>query len=119
MVYDELCRNVLGLDSAIRFTGVLNYKGELVSGGNRDGVDSLLSDEEIGRSVHYTVQRWENAQSLAFKLGKERSAVMEYEKVTLVSIPFEKGLFLISTEPNTDFYSIINKAKPLLENFSK
>jgi len=118
MAYDELCKNVLELDSAIRFTGVLDYKGELISGGNRGGVDSLLSDEEIKRSVHYTVQRWQNAQSLAFKLGEERSAVMEYEKVTLISIPFGKGLFLISTEPNTDFYSIINKSKSLLENFS-
>ena len=119
MEYDELCKNVLELDSAVRFTGVLNYKGELVAGGNKGGVDSLLSDEEIKRSVHYTVQRWENAQSLAFKLGEERSAVMEYEKVTLISIPFEKGLFLVSTEPKTDFYQIINKTKSLLENFSK
>jgi hypothetical protein len=117
MEYDELCKKVLELDSAIRFTGVLNNKGELVSGGNRGGVDSLLSDEEVKRSVHYTVQRWENAQSLAFKLGEERSAVMEYEKVTLISIPFGRGLFLISAEPNTNFFEIINKTKSLLEKF--
>ena len=117
MEYDELCKNALELDSSIRYAGVLNNKGEIVIGGNRDNVDSMLSDEEIKRSIHYTLQIWENAQSLAFKLGEEKSSVMEYAKVTLISIPFGKGLFLISTEPNTDFFEIINKAKSLLEKF--
>ena len=117
MKYDELCKNAFELNSSIRYAGVLNNKGEIVYGGNRDNVDSILSDEEIKRSIHYTLQRWENSQSLAFKLGEERSAVTEYEKVTLISIPFSKGLFLISTEPNTDFFKIINKVKSLLEKF--
>ena len=116
MQHDELCKTVLDFDSKIRFTGVLNNKGELVAGGNRGGVESLLSTDDVSMSVHYTLQRWEKTKNLSYKIGNERFSVIEYEKVALITIPFNKReLFLISTEPDSDYFSLIKKTLPLLE----
>ena len=119
MNYHELCQIALELDPQIRFTGVLNDKGELISDVFKEGVDSFLSSEEIRMSVHYSMQRRENVSNLAYKIGNEKFSITEYEKVTLISIPLnEKELFFLSTEPKADYFKIINKTNSLLKNYS-
>ena len=69
-------------------------------------------------SIHYTFQRWENLQNLEYKIGKEKTAVNEYDKVTLISIPFNKDdLFLVSSEPKSNYNDILTKTKSILEDF--
>ena len=79
---------------------------------------SLLEDNEVKMSIHYTFQRWENLQNLEYKIGKEKTSVNEYDKVTLISIPFNKNeLFLVSSEPKSNYNDILTKTKSILENF--
>ena len=113
----ELCKKALEIDSQIRFTGVVNNKGILTDGGNKEGTESFLSTEEISMATHYTLQRWMQCQNLEYKIGKEKASITEYEKVTMISMPLSGSeLFLISTEPNADYLSIIKQASSLLEN---
>ena len=115
--HDELCKKALEIDSKIRFTGVLNNKGILTSGGNKEGTESFLSPEEIGMATHYTLQRWIQCQNLSYKIGNEKSSITEYDKVTMISMPLSGNeLFLISTEPGADYLSIVKKTASLLEN---
>lgn len=117
MNYDELCKKVLELDSEIRFTGVLNGYGEFLSNLYKEGVEKLLSPEEIKMSAHYTLQKRENVSNLAHKIGDEKSSISEYDKVTLIYIPLnEKELFLLSTEPNADYCEIIKKTNSTIKN---
>ena len=70
-------------------------------------------------SIHYTLQRWEKTTNLEYRIGKEKSVVIEYEKVTLITIPLSSNeLLLIGTEPNADYSKIINKTISLIEDFS-
>lgn len=120
MSYDELCKSVLNSDPNIRFCGVANNKSELIAGGNRDDSQSLLSPDEVTMSIHYTLERWEKTSNLSHKIGDEKSSIIEYDKVTLITIPFnKKELLLISTEPNADYIKIIDKTKELLKNSTK
>ncbi len=119
MNYDELCQIALELDPQIRFTGVLNDKGKLISDVFKEGVDSFLSSEEIRMSVHYSLQRRENVSNLAYKIGEEQSCITKFDNVTLISIPLnKKELFLLSTEPKVDYFKIINKTNFLMKNYS-
>jgi hypothetical protein len=69
-------------------------------------------------SIHYTYQRWENLQNLEYKIGKEKTSVNEYDKVTLISIPFnENELYLLSSEPKSNYNNIITKTKLLIKDF--
>lgn len=117
MSYDKLCKNALELDPQIRFTGVLNESGELINNTYKEGIDKLLSPEEVKMSFHYTIQRRENVSNLSHKIGNEQSSITKYEKVTLITIPLsKKELLLLSTEPNANYFEIIDKAVSLIKS---
>ncbi len=113
MDFEKLCTTVSEVDPHVRFTGILDSKGELIIQKNRDDV-TLLNEEEVKMSVHYTFERWTRLQNLSYKFGKEKLSVTEYENVTLISIQLSKNLFLLSTDPNIDHMSIISKAKAII-----
>ena len=113
MDYQKLCEDVLNMDSQIRFVGILNSRGDLPIQKNRND-STLLSDDEVKMSIHYTFERWTRVQNLEHRLGKEKSTITEYENVTLISLLIEKNLLLISTEPNADYQKIISKVKEII-----
>jgi len=118
MDYTELCNSVLKIDTGIRFAGVANNKSELITEGKRDGVENFLNSDEVKMSVHYTLERWEKTSNLSHKIGNEKSSVIEYDKVTLITIPFnKKELFLISTEPGANYSNIVKQTSELLAKF--
>ena len=39
--YDELSKQVLDLDSRVRFAGVANSKGEMIAGGHRENIEKF------------------------------------------------------------------------------
>jgi len=118
--YEDLCKNILKLDSKIRFTGVVNTKGVLINNLEQKGVEQYLSPDELKMSIHYSMWEWEKSQNLSHELGFERSSVLEYDKVTLISIPIDSSnLFVASIEPNEDFFKMIMKIKPLIQTAMK
>ena len=51
MNFDELCNSVMKIDD-IRFAGILDKNGQLVSGGYKDGLSSHLQSDESKMSYH-------------------------------------------------------------------
>jgi transcriptional regulator of heat shock response len=118
MNYDDLCSAILKIDSNIRFAGVANNKSELIAQNNRENLENFLNPDEVKMSVHYTLERWEKTSNLSHKIGTEKSSVIEYDKVALITIPFnKKELLLISTEPGAEYSKIISKASEFLKEF--
>lgn len=117
MDYEKLCDEILNLNPQIRFTGILNSRGDLVT--NKSRGEPLLSHDEAKMSVHYTFERWNRFQNLEHKLGKEKSAIYEYENVTLISLILDNSLFLLSTEPNAEYSKIISDANSIIATHLK
>jgi hypothetical protein len=116
--YSKLCQKGLEIDPQIRFSGILDKEGSLVFGVYKDSMTRLLDGDEIKMSIHYTFQRWENLQNLQYKIGKEKTSVNEYDKVTLISIPINKNeLYLVSSDPKPNYNDIITKIKLMIEDF--
>ncbi|ABX13246.1 DUF6659 family protein [Nitrosopumilus maritimus] len=115
MDYERICKDILHFDSKIRFCGVTNAKSELIASISKNPEEKFLSKDEMMMSIHYTLDRSEKHTNLSYKIGNEKSAVIEYDKVTMITIPLEKKeLLLISTEPEADYYKIIAKARESL-----
>jgi len=115
--YDDLPKQIMDLDSQIRFAAIANIKGILVSGGQKNNVTKILSDDEINMSIHYAFQKRDLYTNLAYKIGHERYSITEYEKVTMISIPINsQELFLISTEPGADYLGIIDSVYSILDS---
>jgi hypothetical protein len=95
MDFDRLCKNILGLESKIRFAGVCDDSGAIKYGGQREGITNLLSPEETKKS---------NLQARA-----------EYEKIKRITFPLEGNhLLLVTTEVDADHNKIIRDILPML-----
>ena len=115
--YDELSRQIKDLEPQIRFAAVVNSKGELIAGGQKNSVEKILENDEINMSIHYALQKRDLYTNLAYKIGRERYSITEYEKVTMISIPINsQELFLISTVPKVDYFTIIDHVHSILDS---
>ena len=115
MDYKKLCHDVLDLDAKVRFVGVCDNTAEIKNGGLREGIQSILTDEEIKKANLITLERWRLHNTMADRLGKARYAMEEYEKVKQITMPLEdEHLLLISTEVNADHGKIIESAIQLI-----
>ena len=117
--YEQLCLDMLNSDNNIRFAGFVNDKSKILHSVQRKDLDSLLTENEIGMSIHYTLERWRKAQNFTFRLGKERLTLTEYDNVTLFTIPFKGKLLLVSTEPRIHYDPIIQKVNSILTDWEK
>lgn len=117
MDYDKLCKDILNLDAKIRFAGVCDDTGEIRYGGQREGVNNLLSPEETKRSNLQALARWSLRNSLAPKIGKGRYAMAEYEKIKRITVPLESyHLLLITTEREADHGKIIDNTLNMIKS---
>jgi len=112
---EELCQKALKIEPHIRYCGILNSRGDIVFESNRDDSATLLTEDEVKMSVHYTFQRWTSIQNLAHKIGKEKTNITEFDKVTLISILLNNGsLLLLSSEPGANYMEIISRVKQII-----
>ncbi len=108
MDFDTLCKDILKLDSKIRFAGVCDDSGGIKYGGQREGVTNLLSPEETKRSNLQAMARWALRGSLSSKIGKGKYAMSEYKKIKRITFPLEQNhLLLVTTEVDADHDKII------------
>lgn len=115
-VFEEFCRDVVGLDPKIRFAGIADVDGKLESTADRKGLSPLLSAEERAQYAitaatrQYTRLRWE------YRLGKISYASSHYTKLIRATIPIADEnsrlahVLLLSFDPDADnFHQIITK----------
>jgi hypothetical protein len=116
MDYGKLCKEILDLDPKIRYAGVCDDTGETKFGGQREGIQNLLSPDETKRSNLQALARWALRNTLSPKVGKGRYAMAEYEKAKRITIPLEDNshLLLVTTEVNADHTRIIQQVLKLL-----
>ena len=108
MISEDTHQKILNLDPKIRFSGVVNNKSEILASHSPEGTERLLTDDEVKMSIHYTLERFEKTSNLSYKIGEEKSSIIQYEKVTLITIPLNKKEFLLlSTEPDANYLDII------------
>lgn len=109
----------MGIDSTIRYAAIQNSAGEKISGGFRENVNPILSDNELKMMHSYASQRWQTRKHIEHKIGKTKYAMAEYEKLKRITFPInEKYLLMLTTEINTDHTRVINKVLKLIHNSS-
>jgi hypothetical protein len=127
-IFKDLCKRVIGLDSSIRFIGIADEHGSLLSIAERKGLKPLLNAEETAQYAitaatrQYTRLRWE------YLLGTVHYACSHYAKLIRATIPITDNnnhlayVVLLTFDVGTeDFHNIImKKIIPLIhENRSK
>ena len=62
---------------------------------------------EIKRSLSEAHLRWYLKEKWPFRTGNPRYAMAQYDKINRVTIPFEQGLIMISTEISMDVPQLV------------
>ncbi|HYG00174.1 MAG TPA: hypothetical protein VD815_08785 [Candidatus Saccharimonadales bacterium] len=123
--FSSLCNKLVGIDPRIRFVGVADKHGLILTTAERVGIIPLLNDEETQQYAitastrQYTRLRWQDI------LGKLNYTCSLYEKILRITIPITNQknrleyLLIFTLDPDTnDFdYLIMEKAIPLITVF--
>ncbi|KEQ56071.1 hypothetical protein AAA799N04_01503 [Marine Group I thaumarchaeote SCGC AAA799-N04] len=118
MNYSKLCSLILGLESQIRSVYVYHNNGELLAGGMRDEVMSLLPQDELTKSIHNTLLRWKTRELLYPFLGTGKYSLTEYEKVKRITFPLKNfAVIVVGMETTVHHNIIIEKILQLIEKF--
>src|SRR5919112_3387776 len=114
--FKGLCDKIIGIDSRIRFIGIADKHGLIITKGERKGIIPLLNDEETEQYAitastrQYTRLRWQDL------LGKLNYTCSLYEKILRITIPITNQksrleyLLIFTLDPHTnDFDNLITE----------
>ncbi|HJT47501.1 MAG TPA: hypothetical protein VJ729_04905 [Nitrososphaeraceae archaeon] len=112
----SLCKQILQLDKNIRFAGIANIEGKLVSQEYREGLESFLTKEESELSVMQSIIRMGTRKVLEEKVGKTIYAFALYEKVKRATMPLgDSSILMVSFDIEANHeYIILNKILPFV-----
>ena len=113
----EILCHRLCKEPKIRFCGVINSLGRIVTGGFRDSVEPL--DNEDQRRMLYIQSTLEISMKREFNdtLGNVNFIVTYRDNVALISIPIQQNfLLLMSVERNAEIEQIVKKTTSIFES---
>ena len=109
-IYDNKCQKMLDEDE-IRFAGIINEDGKLVSGGFKKEIIPLENDEAKLKSFMEFVSKVTIRREFDESLGPINYLAARRDKAVLVSFPFPVSRFvlLISANPSVDIEELATK----------
>lgn len=110
----NLCKQILNLDKNIRFVGISNSVGDIITAKYGESVTPLLSGIEAEMSIFQSITRIDSVQAMKDKLGKIIYVAEVFENVKRATIILDSDCFLlVSFNASADHDSIImNKIAP-------
>ena len=85
--FTRICNEIINLNKCIRFVGVANNLGTLLSSSYREGLTPLMTSEE---TKHYAVQAVLRAtirEDFASKLGNLKHSIGTYDRLIRATVP--------------------------------
>ena len=109
-IYDEKCKKLLN-ENEIRFAGIIDDVGELISGGFKEGLTPLESDETKLKSFMEFVSKASIRKEFDQSLGPINYLAARRDKAVLISFPFpiSKIVLLISAESSANIEDLATK----------
>lgn len=109
-MYDEKCKKLLEEDD-IRFAGIIDEHGKLVSGGFKKNLKPLEADESKLKAFMEFISKISIRNEYDESLGPINYLAARRNKAVLVSFPFpvSKFVLLISANPSVDIEELASK----------
>ena len=107
----------MNLDSKVRFVTILDKAGTILFGGQREGIENYLSEEDQMKSIKHVTGAWVNRNQLSAGIGGVKYAMAEYGKVKRFTFPLnDSHLIYITTEPGVDNSSFVKDVLKIKES---
>jgi len=110
--------SIMNLDDKVRFVSVLDKDGTVLFGGQREGIQNYLSDDDQKKSIKHVTDAWFNRKQFSSGIGEGKYAMAEYEKVKRFTFPLKNSdnIVYITTEPGVDHYSFVDNVLRIIES---
>jgi len=118
-IYDDKCERLLQEDE-VRFAGIINDQGILISGGFKKGLIPLEGDETKLKSFMEFVSKVSIRTEFDESLGPINYLAARRDKAVLVSFPFpvSKIVLLISANPSVEIEKLAKKVVDIFSGIS-
>jgi hypothetical protein len=113
----KVAEEIIGLDTKMRFVGIIDLKGNIVEGIMKKGKTSLESQKEDEHFCRQVAERRKMRAEFDKKLGKVRYVHVERENVTQLVVYTKKNTILVTVEPELDIkkkVQIVNSIKKMV-----
>ena len=112
-----LYNSIMNLDSKVRFVTIIDKAGTVLFGGQREGIQNYLSEEDQKKSIKHVTDAWFNRNQFSSGIGDGKYAMAEYEKVKRFTIPLNNNhIIYITTEPEVEITSFVENVLKLKES---
>jgi hypothetical protein len=111
---------LLNFQKSLRWVGIANRYGVLLSVEQRDKLKPFMTEEENEEYAANAVKRYTTRIKFQTKIGKLNYAFGRYEKISRVTIPINQYYYLLLTfDPEEKNYDelIMNKIVPLIRKY--
>lgn len=111
---------LLDFQESLRWVGIANRYGVLLSVEQRDNLKPFMTEEENEEYAANAVKRYTTRIKFQTKVGKLNYAFGRYEKISRVTIPINQYYYLLLTfDPEEKNYDdlIMNKIVPLIRKY--
>ena len=115
MDYQRLCERIFALHDDIRYAGVVDDTGLLIAGGMRNGIDSIVDQNNEELYLAQTALRKSMRQRFDGTMGRSRFAYVEREKISILTVYMNKNTVIVTMEPNVDSHTAVDIAQDALE----
>jgi hypothetical protein len=113
----NLYNSIMNLDDKVRFVTILDNQGEVLFGGQREGIQNYLSEEDQKKSVKHVTDAWFSRNQFSSGIGGGKYAMAEYGKVKRFTFPLnDSRIIYITTEPEVESSSFIENVLKIRES---
>lgn len=113
---EQFSKNVLALDTRIRFAGVVEKSGHLYAGVRREDAPNKLSDKSTEISLSQSAYIVDLRKMFTRELGELKSVVYTYDKVNIISIPVKDHIIVLSTESGAAPDQVVAKVREYIKS---
>ena len=115
---NSFCKDILAKGDSIRWVGLVNKNGVILTQKVRDGVKLLLTEEENEEYAASAIARQKTRGKFEPKIGKMEYAFGRYDKLLRATLPINENYYALITfdveEKNFDSI-IMDKIVPLID----
>jgi hypothetical protein len=121
--FTRLCEEIIALNKSIRFVGLANHLGTLLTTSYRNGLTPVMTREETKHYALQAVLRAAIREDFVSKLGRLKHSIGTYDKLIRATVPImtednlqAKFFLLLSFDVGTDVRAIIeNELLPYID----
>ena len=114
--YAKICDSIFSIDPKIRFVGIINEQGRMVSGGMKENVEPLESEKDDEMIFMELALRVKMRKEFDKQLGQVNFAMASRERALAISVLINSDILYVVSEPDTDYGSLPKKILEIIRS---